>query len=205
MSDKVNDIFNQKSQKLNPIEIFQKWLDIAKENEINDPTACALASVDENGKPNVRMVLLKHHDDKGFVFYTNLKSAKGKELGNNPNAAMCFHWKSIRKQVRIVGKVEGVANTDANAYFESRHPHSRLGAWASEQSQPLDNRKTMIEKFEKYKEKFGEQDIPRPEHWSGFRLVPEKIEFWKDGEFRLHDRIQFTKENGKWKSILLYP
>ena len=192
-----------------PFTLFDQWLSDAQSSEPNDPNAVALATVDSDGMPNVRMVLLKGHDERGFVFYTNFESTKGQEVLSSRKAAMGFHWKSKRRQVRIRGNVELVSEEEANSYFDSRHPQSRLGAWASDQSRPLEDRETLVERLKQAEEKYGTEQIPRPPHWSGFRIKPQTIEFWQDGEFRLHDRIVFTlptEENGiKWAKQRLYP
>ena len=189
----------------NPLKLFEQWMKDAEKKEINDPNAASLATVDRNGMPNVRVVLMKGADDRGFVFYTNFGSTKAKELMKTKKAAMGFHFKSLRRQVRIRGNVEVVTDEEADKYFESRHPKSRLGAWASEQSKPLKSRSVMLLRLAKYTKKFGTKDIPRPPHWSGFRIVPTEIEFWRDGKFRMHDRIQFRRTGKKWKKTRLYP
>ena len=189
----------------NPLKLFGQWMKDAEKKEINDPNAASLATVDRNGMPNVRVVLMKGVDDKGFVFYTNFGSVKAKELLKTKKAAMGFHFKSLRRQVRIRGNVEVVTDEEADKYFESRHPKSRLGAWASEQSKPLRSRSVMLLRLAKYTKKFGTKNIPRPPHWSGFRIVPTEIEFWGDGKFRMHDRIQFKRTGKKWKKTRLYP
>ena len=190
-----------------PFVIAQDWLAEATKSEVNDPNAIALATVDTDGLPNVRMVLLKGHDDRGFVFYTNFESNKGREALASMKAAMGFHWKSRRRQVRIRGELELVSDSEADAYYNSRHPQSRLGAWASDQSRPLDSRQTLIDKVELMEQKYGTDSIPRPPHWSGFRIMPVEIEFWQDGEFRLHDRIVFkrAKTTEMWEKQRLYP
>ena len=189
----------------NPIDLFSKWFDKAKENEINDPNAVAVATSDNN-QPNVRMVLLKGLSDKGFVFYTNFNSKKGVELKINQKASMCFHWKSLRRQVRIIGKVEKVTSKEADDYYNSRPYKNKIGAWASSQSQVLDKRETFIEKIKKFEKKYPDQNkIPRPPHWSGWRLIPNEIEFWLDGEGRIHERLNYIRSNDKWSKELLYP
>ncbi len=195
------------TERKEPLELFNEWLNEAIESEINDPTATALATVDGSGMPNVRTVLLKGHDERGFVFYTNFEGTKGREVVASMKAAMGFHWKSLRRQVRIRGNVEIVSDEEANAYYNSRHPQSRLGAWASDQSRPLADRETLVKRLKDAEEKYGTEDIPRPPHWSGFRIIPESIEFWKDGEFRLHDRIVFSRDGvgAEWKIQRLYP
>ena len=190
----------------NPIELFDNWFKVAKSEEINDPNALALATSDENNQPNVRMVLLKGLNDNGFVFYTNLTSKKGKEINNNNKASMCFHWKSIRRQVRILGKLEKVSDNEANNYFESRPYKNKIGAWASTQSRILKSRDEFLNKIKDYEKKYPNNDaVPRPEHWSGWRLVPSEIEFWLDGEGRIHERLIYKKLDNKWNKNLLYP
>lgn len=188
-----------------PHTLFEEWLAEASKTEPNDPTAMALATVDESGMPNVRMVLLKGHDERGFVFYTNFEGTKGQEILASKKAALGFHWKSLRRQVRVRGTIEIVTDDEADAYFNSRHPQSRLGAWASEQSRPLKDRETLVNRLHEFEEKYGNEGIPRPPHWSGFRIVPESIEFWKDGEFRLHDRVVFEPNGANWTSKRLNP
>ena len=190
-----------------PFALFEQWLKKAQDNEVNDPTALSLATVDSEGMPNVRMVLLKGFDADGFVFYTNFGSAKGEELLGAQKAAMGFHWKSIRRQVRIRGNVEVVSDEEADAYYASRPRGSRIGAWASKQSRPLESKFALEKEVAKYTAKFGVSAIPRPEHWSGFRVVPTSIEFWKDGAFRLHDRMVFNRNapGNAWDKIRLYP
>jgi len=190
----------------NPIELFDNWFKVAKSEEINDPNALALATSDENNQPNVRMVLLKGLNDNGFVFYTNLTSKKGKEINNNKKASMCFHWKSIRRQVRILGKLEKVSDNEANNYFESRPYKNKIGAWASTQSKILKSRDEFLNKIKDYEKKYPNNNaVPRPEHWSGWRLVPSEIEFWLDGEGRIHERLIYKKLDNKWNKNLLYP
>ena len=188
-----------------PIALFDTWLQEAVESEPNDPTAVALATVDRDGLPNVRMVLLKGFDQRGFVFYTNFESAKGEEITATMKAAMCFHWKSRRRQVRLRGPVEIVTPEEADAYFASRPRGSRIGAWASAQSRPLDSRRTLEAAVAELEAKYGGDDIPRPAHWSGFRIKPVTIEFWQDGAFRLHDRIVFARAGDRWETTRLYP
>lgn len=188
----------------NPITLFQKWLADAAQSEPNDPEAVALATVDDRGMPSVRMVLMKSADDKGFRFFTNMESNKGQQLAHNHNAALCFHWKSLLRQVRVWGRVETLTDAESDTYFQSRHPVSRLGAWASRQSRPLDSRATLEAKVAAYAEKFGD-DIPRPPHWGGYIIKPERIEFWQQGDNRLHDRFLFTKKNDGWDLTRLNP
>ena len=188
-----------------PLALFGEWLRDATQSEPNDPNAVALASVDADGMPDVRMVLLKGFDERGFVFYTNFESAKGREILGSMKAALCFHWKSLRRQVRVRGDVEVVGNDEADAYFASRPRGSRIGAWASKQSRPLESRFALEKAVAEYTAKFVIGEIPRPEHWSGFRIMPRTIEFWHDRPFRLHDRIVFSREGGGWTKTRLYP
>ncbi len=190
-----------------PFRLFQNWLEDAGKSELNDPTAMALATVDADGLPDVRMVLLKGVDHDGFVFYTNLESTKGRELQAVPKAAVCFHWKSLRRQVRARGIVECVSDAEADTYYASRARQSRLGAWASKQSRPLESRFALEKEVARYAAKFGLGEIPRPPHWSGFRIVPLSIEFWHDRPFRLHDRLVFARQavEDAWTTTRLYP
>ena len=189
-----------------PLALFGLWLEEAAASEINDPNAVSLATVDAAGMPNLRTVLLKGHDARGFAFYTNFEGVKGRELRARPMAAMNFHWKSRRRQVRLRGPVEEVGAEEADAYYHSRPLGSRIGAWASEQSRPLDGRGTLVERVRAYEARFGDAP-PRPPHWGGFRLVPVEMEFWQDGAFRLHDRVRFTRSGpaAPWASQRLYP
>ncbi|HHZ10928.1 MAG TPA: pyridoxamine 5'-phosphate oxidase [Rhizobiales bacterium] len=189
-----------------PFRLFGEWLADATEHEPNDPNAVALATVDEDGLPNVRMVLLKGFDAAGFVFYTNFESAKGSEILGQRKAAMCFHWKSLRRQVRLRGIVEIVGDAEADAYFASRPRGSRIGAWASKQSRPLEGRFALERAVAEYAARFAIGEIPRPPYWSGFRIVPKTIEFWHDRPFRLHDRIVFSRrDDGGWDRTRLFP
>lgn len=190
-----------------PFVLFSTWLAEAKASEVNDPNAVALATVDEDGLPNVRMVLLKDVDHQGFVFYTNFESQKGQELLSQKKAAMCFHWKSLRRQVRLRGPVEVVSDAEADEYFKTRARGSRIGAWASKQSRPLESRFALEKAVAEYTARYAIGDIPRPSHWSGFRIRPQSIEFWKDGKFRLHDRIEFRRPalEGNWQKVRMYP
>lgn len=188
-----------------PVELFKEWLETAKGSEPNDPEAMALATVGVDGRPSVRMVLLKGVDSDGFCFYTNMESRKGRELASKPVAALCFHWKSLLRQVRVEGDVETVPAPMVDAYFKTRHMLSRLGAWASRQSQPLESRDALVQRVAEFEKKFGEGDIPRPPHWSGYRVRPHKIEFWQQGDGRLHDRFLFTKTKDGWDLTRLNP
>lgn len=188
-----------------PFALFDHWYAEARASEINDSNAVALATADARGLPSIRMVLLKGHGPGGFVFYTNYESRKAEELFANPNAALLFHWKSLRRQVRIEGSVETVSLEEGDAYFATRSRDSQLGAWASDQSRPLDSRDRFERRYEEMRARFEGQPIPRPPHWSGFRLVPDRIEFWQDREHRLHERRLFTRDGSGWAEGLLYP
>ncbi|MFC3163575.1 pyridoxamine 5'-phosphate oxidase [Ciceribacter thiooxidans] len=190
-----------------PFTLFGMWLKDAEASEINDPNAVALATVDENGLPNVRMVLLKEFDTRGFVFYTNFESQKGREILGQKKAAMCFHWKSLRRQVRLRGEVEVVSDEEADIYYRSRPLGSRIGAWASKQSRPLESRFALEKAVAEYTARYAFGDVPRPAHWSGFRIRPTSIEFWHDRKFRLHDRIEFRREtvDSPWTKVRMYP
>jgi pyridoxamine 5'-phosphate oxidase len=189
----------------NPFSLFADWLKEAEASEPNDPNAMALATVDASGLPNVRMVLLKGVDENGFVFFTNCESAKGRELIANAKAALCFHWKSLERQVRVRGPVTPVTPEEADAYYASRARGSRIGAWASKQSRPLESRFALEKSVAAFTAKFAVGDIPRPDYWSGFRLAPVEIEFWRAGAFRLHDRHVFKRAGDGWTETLLYP
>ena len=190
-----------------PFQLFKEWMEEAKKSEPNDPNAVALATSSKNNIPSVRMVLLKDFNENGFVFYTNLNSQKGNDLKENPYAAMCFHWKSLLRQIRIVGKISLVSNKVADEYYSSRAYESQIGAWASKQSQELKTRDELIKSIQNYKKKFdNETNVPRPSHWSGWNLFPESIEFWLDGDNRIHERLKYTKNNsGNWTKSLLSP
>lgn len=188
-----------------PFALFDSWFAEARANEPNDPEAMALATSTADGHPSVRMVLLKGHGPAGFVFYTNGDSRKGGELADNPHVALLFHWKSLRRQVRIEGPVEPVGADEADAYFASRARDSQLGAHASLQSRPLDRRETFEQRFEEVKARYEGTDVPRPERWTGFRVVPERIEFWMDRAHRLHERRLFVRTSDGWSEGLLYP
>ena len=190
----------------NPISLFKIWFEEAKKSEINDPNALSLATSDSMGIPSVRMVLLKNFDNNGFVFYTNLNSAKSKDIKDNPNVSMCFHWKSLLRQIRIKGKVSKVSEHEADEYYNSRSYGSRIGAWASKQSSILNNREELNKEIEIYKSKFPDnKEVPRPNHWSGWRVNPSEIEFWLDGDNRIHERLKYLKDNEGWKKVLLSP
>ena len=189
----------------NPIDLFGDWFKEAKKTEINDPNAFALATADKNGIPSVRMVLLKNYNYDGFVFYTNLESKKSNELKINDNASTCFHWKSLLRQIRITGKISKVSEQEADQYYNSRSYGSRIGAWASRQSNVINNRNELYKSIEDYKKKYpNENNVPRPSYWSGWNLNPYEIEFWLNGENRIHERLKYTKkENNKWEKSLL--
>jgi len=191
----------------NPVNLFKEWFKRAETTEPNDPNALSLATADKSGRPKVRMVLLKGFSDDGFTFYTNFNSSKGKDLKENPKASMCFHWKSLLRQVRIYGNVVQVSDKEADDYYNSRAYGSRIGAWASNQSEVLESRKSLDDSIKKFKKKFHDENkVPRPPNWSGWRLVPEEIEFWRDGDNRIHERLKYIKNNGKgWKRLLLNP
>ena len=190
-----------------PFDLFDKWFVEAKKKEINDPNALALATSSKDGVPSVRMVLLKEYDKNGFIFYTNFNSQKGNEIKDNPNISMCFHWKSLLRQIRINGSVTQVSDITADEYYNTRAYESRIGAWASKQSTVLNNRDELKKAIKDYKKKFkDEKNVPRPKHWSGWNLKPNSIEFWLDGENRIHERLKYILDlDGKWKKILLSP
>jgi pyridoxamine 5'-phosphate oxidase len=205
----MNDIKlteNDFTEAAEPYRLFAQWLDDASISEPNDPSAVAVATVDADGLPDVRMVLLKGFDERGFVFYTNFESAKGREILGNMKAAMCFHWKSLRRQVRVRGPVEIVSDAEADAYYASRPRGSRIGAWASKQSRPLESRFALEKAVAEYTARHAIGEIPRPKYWSGFRILPQSIEFWHDRPFRLHDRVVFSRQpDGDWGKTRLYP
>lgn len=190
-----------------PFRLFVSWLEDARKSEPNDPNAMALATVDETGLPDVRMVLLNGFDERGFVFYTNTESAKGRELAGQPRAAAVFHWKSLRRQVRVRGPVERVSDAEADAYFASRPRLSQIGAWASQQSRPLEGRFALEAAVASVTARHALGDVPRPPHWTGFRILPSQMEFWHDRPFRLHDRVVFrrTPNGAEWERTRLYP
>ncbi len=191
----------------NPFKLFEEWFNTAKKTEINDPNALALGTSDKEGNSSVRMVLLKGFNKKGFVFYTNLNSKKSEDLKVNPKASMCFHWKSLLRQVRVVGKINSVSSKDADEYYNSRAYGSRIGAWASKQSTILNQRDELIQSINTFKKKFpDENNVPRPNYWSGWNLSPTEIEFWLDGENRIHQRLKYIKlDENNWKKVLLSP
>ena len=188
-----------------PFSVFAAWLEEAEATEPNDPTAMTLATADSRGRPSARMVLLKGIDDEGFVFYTNLESRKARELKENAQAALLFHWKSLRRQVRIEGPVAQVSDEEADEYFASRARQSQIGAWASDQSRPMEGRFELEKRVARFAAKHVVGKVPRPPHWSGFRLSPSLIEFWQDGAFRLHDRLEYRRDGDAWRTERLFP
>ena len=191
----------------NPIELFKNWMNDAIKSEPNDPNALALATSDKNGTSSVRIVLLKDFSESGFVFYTNLNSPKSLILKNNLKASMCFHWKTLLRQIRITGSISSVSDEEADNYYKSRSYESRIGAWASQLSQILNSREELLSEIEKFKKKYpNEKNVPRPKHWSGRRLSPAEIEFWLDGRSRIHERLKYIKKQDKvWEKVLLNP
>jgi pyridoxamine 5'-phosphate oxidase len=188
-----------------PFQLFEIWFAEAQAGEVNDPEAMALATADARGRPSVRMVLMKGHGPEGFTFYTNEHSAKGEQLAENPRASLLFHWKSLRRQVRIDGVIERITDSEADDYWATRGRDSQLGAWASDQSRPLDSRETFEARFKEAKQQFEGKNVPRPPHWRGYRVVPGRIEFWTDRPHRLHERRMFRLEGDSWTEGLLYP
>jgi len=189
-----------------PIELFKIWMSEAEKKEINDPNALSLATTNSNNEPSVRMVLLKDFSQKGFVFYTNLNSPKSNDLKKNPKAEMCFHWKSIQRQIRIFGSITKVNDEEADAYFNSRPYESKIGAWASDQSKVMNERKEFLKKIDEFKNKYkDENNLPRPKHWSGWCLNPLSIEFWLGDQYRIHERLKYNKITSNWKKEILYP
>ncbi len=193
-------------KKIDPIELFQKWFKEAQDKEIRDPNAMQIATVSKNGFPSVRTVLLKDIINRNFVFYTNYESRKSREIFETGKVAICFYWKSINRQVRAVGEIDKIPEKVSDEYFESRSLGSRIGAWASIQSQPLKNRETLLKRVEKFKNKFDE-NVPRPKNWGGFKIVPNEFEFWQDGDFRLHDRfiLKPSDDSTLWECQRYYP
>ena len=190
----------------NPLELFKIWMSDAEKEEINDPNALSLATTNKNNEPSVRMILLKELSSKGFIFYTNLNSPKSIDLKNNPKASMCFHWKSLQRQIRISGSINQVSDNEADNYFNSRAYESRIGAWASDQSKVMNERKDLLKKIVNFKKKYqDEKNVPRPKNWSGWCLAPLIIEFWLGEQFRIHERLRYKKISNKWKKEILYP
>ena len=189
----------------NPIILFKEWFEEAKKTEINDPNAMNLATVSLSGKPSSRIVLLKSFNENGFIFYSNSNSKKGKAIYNNNSVALNFHWKTLQRQIRIEGEVTIISKEEADKYYNSRPLGSRIGAWASLQSEELDNRETLIKRVNDYQNKFKSKDVPRPSHWNGYLVRPNLIEFWQDMPFRLHDRVEYIKDKEKWINRKLYP
>ncbi|MBT4018643.1 MAG: pyridoxamine 5'-phosphate oxidase [Alphaproteobacteria bacterium] len=193
------------SAKKDPFETFSQWLEEATKNEPDNPTAVALATADASGAPSVRMVLLKGFDERGFVFYSNTESRKGRELAENPRAALCFHWKTLARQVRIEGAVTPVSDEEADAYYASRARDSRIGAWASKQSTAMSGRFDLEVAVAKYAAKYAIGDVPRPPFWSGYRIAAERLEFWTDKPFRLHERLIYERDGEGWRNQILFP
>ncbi|MBX7146853.1 MAG: pyridoxamine 5'-phosphate oxidase [Alphaproteobacteria bacterium] len=201
----MSDSSNLNNQIDNPFQLFQEWYDLACQKEINDPNAMSLATVSDQGYPSLRIVLLKDFSDQGFVFYTNLHSRKAEEIKHNDKVALCFHWKSLVRSIRIEGQARNVSGDEADHYFATRPRESQIGAWASHQSHSMFDYSDLIKKVESFKEKFGDGLIPRPEFWSGYRIIPHRIEFWQNQPFRLHKRVVFIKEENQWSHHYLYP
>lgn len=205
-NDLIRALENPADAPPDPWELFATWLNEAENSEINDPNAMCLATLDADGRTSARIVLLKDFDERGFVFYTNRESRKGQALSLHPQAALCFHWKTLGRQIRIEGRVLMVGDTESDNYYASRPKGSRIGAWASRQSRPLENRSTLIGRVAELEKQYSDtDDIPRPPHWGGYRLSPDYIEFWHDGEFRLHTRLIYKLTEKGWERSLLYP
>lgn len=207
MNDETTGLRNNNQDMKNPFVLFNEWLNLATQSEPNDPTAMSIASVDKEGMPNVRIVLMRRFDERGFCFFTNFESQKGEELLGQTKAAAVFHWKSLRKQIRIRGEVEPVRPEEADEYFATRPRGSQIASSASRQSRPLPDRKEFEDAMKELEARYEGQDIPRPDHWSGFRIMPLSIEFWDDGEFRTHDRLRFDRKTlaSEWETVRLYP
>tara|TARA_Y100001970_G_C14168491_1_gene822734 strand:- start:1034 stop:1657 length:624 start_codon:yes stop_codon:yes gene_type:complete len=189
-----------------PIHLFKAWMEEAKKTELNDPNALSLATADKNGTPSVRIVLLKDFGENGFTFYTNLESHKSIDIENNPKGEMCFHWKSLRRQIRVFGSINRVSDQVANKYFSTRDYNSKIGAWASEQSKVLSSRKELLERIKGFKKVYPEKsEVPRPDNWSGWILEPAMFEFWLEGPNRIHERLKYFKEQKKWVKKLFNP
>lgn len=188
-----------------PHRLFRDWMAEAEASEPGDPNAMTVATVDADGQPTARILLLKGHDERGFVFYTNMESRKGREIAGNNRCALLFHWKSLFRQIRIEGPLTQIADDEADAYYNSRDRGSRIGAWASRQSEPLESRDALMARVAEFEKKYEGGEPPRPPHWSGYRLAPERIEFWRAGEFRLHDRIVYTANGAGWRTERLFP
>ena len=203
--DRDTDVRATRHPASEPYELFARWYAEAQAKEPNDPNAMALATVGPDGMPSVRMVLLKDYDQRGFVFYTNYESRKGTQILGSMNAAIVLHWKSLHRQVRVEGAVEKVSDAEADAYFHSRHKSSQIGAWASKQSRPLESRFELEKRVAQFTAKYAIGEVPRPAYWSGFRILPQRIEFWEDRPFRLHDRMVYSIAEGGWTSEKLYP
>lgn len=203
----MGQTLDEMTTQADPFHLFDEWMDEAAKSEPNDPTAMALATADASGFPDVRMVLLKDAGPDGFVFYTNLESVKGQELAENPRAALCFHWKSLRRQIRVRGDITPVSDAEADAYFASRAKDSQIGAWASRQSHPMKGRFELEKEIARFATKYALKKVDRPPHWSGYRLVPQHIEFWRDRPFRLHDRLVFERSDGDapWQTQRVFP
>jgi pyridoxamine 5'-phosphate oxidase len=205
MADETQRSANGLTEMSDPFELFAKWMEDAKHSELNDPNAMSLATSTPDGHPSVRIVLLKRYGAEGFTFYTNGQSRKGEELRANTNVALCLHWKSRQRQVRIEGSVTELPPEDVDKYFERRHRMSQIGAWASQQSRPLESREVLVASTEKYEHEFPDK-VPRPPYWTGFRVAPARLEFWQEGDYRLHDRFIFTPgADGAWNKQRLYP
>ncbi len=206
MSKFQESVLHKDTLNKDPFELFDQWFKQAQASELNDPDAMALASVNSDGIPSVRIVLLKQWSKDGFIFFTNYNGRKSRELIATKKAAACLHWKSLRRQIRIVGEVDKISESNSDAYFATRARGSQIGAWASNQSQPLATRSELIKKVSDYEIEFADKDVPRPSYWGGFIIKPIEIEFWADGAFRLHDRFQLSQDtNKKWNAIRLYP